>query len=92
MCFRPEIRRLRVRPRWVGNIISRRFDHKIFSTVILPLPLTQEGPMSVSDERICILLVNRIENYACPVKVLLGKLTALDITSTQTYLLSTILD
>ena len=28
-------------------------DHEIFSTVILSLPLIQEGQLSVSDERIC---------------------------------------
>ena len=30
-------------PRWVGNILSWRFDHEIFSTVILSFPLIQEG-------------------------------------------------
>ena len=28
-------------------------DHEIFSTVILSLPLIQEGQLSVSGERIC---------------------------------------
>ena len=55
-------------------------DHEIFSTVILSLPLIQEGRLSVSGERICTILVNRLENYACPVNVWLGKLTALDMT------------
>ena len=55
-------------------------DHEIFSTVILSLPLIQEGQLSVSGERMCTILVNRIENYACPVNVWLGKLTALDMT------------
>ena len=55
-------------------------DHEIFSTVILSLPLIQEGQLSVSDERMCTILVNRLEDYACPVKVWLGKLTALDMT------------
>ena len=36
-------------------------DHEIFSTVILPLPLIQEGQLSVSGERICTILVNRLE-------------------------------
>ena len=37
-------------------------DHEIFSTVILSLPLIQEGQMSVSGERICTILVNRLED------------------------------
>ena len=55
-------------------------DHEIFSTVILSLPLIQEGQLSVSGERMCTILVNRLEDQACPVNVWLGKLTALDIT------------
>ena len=62
----------------VGNILSWRFDHEIFSTVILFLPLIQEGQLSISGERICTVQDNhRLEDYACPVKVWLGKLTAL---------------
>ena len=34
----------------------------IFSTVILSLPLIQEGQLSVSGERICTILVNRLED------------------------------
>ena len=37
-------------------------DHEIFSTVILSLPLVQEGQLSVSDERMCTILVNRLED------------------------------
>ena len=37
-------------------------DHEIFSTVILSLPLIQEGQLSVSGERICTILVNRLED------------------------------
>ena len=37
-------------------------DHEIFSTVILSLPLIQEGHLSVSGERKCTLLVNRLED------------------------------
>ena len=37
-------------------------DHDIFSTVILPLPLIQEGQLSVSGERMCTILVNRLED------------------------------
>ena len=57
-------------------------DHEIFSTVILSLPLIQEGTckLSVSGERMCTILVNRLEDKACPVNVWLGKLTALDMT------------
>ena len=53
---------------------------EIFSTVILSLPLIQEGQLSVSGERMCTILVNRLEDKACPVNVWLGKLTALDMT------------
>ena len=66
-------------------------DHEIFSTVILSLPLIQEGQLSVSGERMCTILVNRLDNTgkplrqywltACPVNVWLCKLTALDMTS-----------
>ena len=55
-------------------------DHEIFSMVILSLPLIQEGQLSVSGERMCTILVNHLEDYACPVNVWLGKLTALDMT------------
>ena len=55
-------------------------DHEIFSTVILSLPLIQEGQLSVSGERMCTILVNHLQDYACPVNVLLSKLTALDMT------------
>ena len=37
-------------------------DHEIFSTVILSLPLIQEGQLSVTGERMCTTLVNRIED------------------------------
>ena len=37
-------------------------DHEIFSTVILSLPLIQEGQLSVSSERMCTILVNRLED------------------------------
>ena len=41
-----------------GNMI----DHEIISTVILSLPLIQEGQLSVSGERMCTILVNRLED------------------------------
>ena len=37
-------------------------DREIFSTVILSLVLIQEGQLSVSGERMCIILVNRLED------------------------------
>ena len=37
-------------------------DHEIFSTVILSIPLIQEGQLSVSGERMCTILVNRLED------------------------------
>ena len=37
-------------------------DREIFSAVILSLPLIQEGQLSVSGERMCTLLVNRLED------------------------------
>ena len=55
-------------------------DHEIFSTVILSLQLIQEGQLSVSGERMCTILVNRLEDQACPVNSWLGKLTALNMT------------
>ena len=36
-----------------GNILSWRFGHEILSTVILSLPLTQVGQLSVIGERMC---------------------------------------
>ena len=37
-------------------------DHEIFSMVILSLPLMQEEQLSVSSERLCTILVNRLED------------------------------
>ena len=37
-------------------------DHEIFSTVILSLPLIQEGQLSVSGERMYTILVNSLED------------------------------
>ena len=46
-------------PAEVGNILSWRLeiDHEIFSTVIL-----SEGQLSVSGERMCTILINRLED------------------------------
>ena len=48
---------------------SATFFHEIFSMVILSLALIQEGQLSVSGERMCTILVNRLEDKACTVKV-----------------------
>ena len=37
-------------------------DLEIFSTVILSLPLIQEGQLLVSGERMCTILVNHLED------------------------------
>ena len=37
-------------------------DREIFSTVILSLPLIQEGQLSVSGERMCTIPINRLED------------------------------
>ena len=44
------------------NRMHHLYDHEIFSTVILSLPLIQEGQLSVSGERMCTILVNRLED------------------------------
>ena len=45
----------------VGNILSWIFDHEVFPTVILSLPLIQKQQLSVSGERMWTILVNRLE-------------------------------
>ena len=40
----------------------RYIFYGIFSTVILSLPLIQEGQLSVSGKRMCIILVNCLED------------------------------
>ena len=37
-------------------------EHEIFSTVILSLPLIQEGQLSVSGEKMCTILINSLED------------------------------
>ena len=49
-------------PAEVGNILFVEIDREIFSTVILSLPLIQEGQLSVSGGRMCTILVNRLED------------------------------
>ena len=63
----------------VGNILLWRLIMKYF-LCILSLPLIQGGQLSVSGERMCTILVNRLEDEACPVNMWLGKLTALYMT------------
>ena len=50
-------------PAEVCNILSWRsmINHEIFSTVILTLPLIQLEQLSVSGERMCTILINRLE-------------------------------
>ena len=48
-------------PAEVGNTFVE-INHEIFSTVILSLPLIQEGQLSVSGERMCTILINRLED------------------------------
>ena len=45
---------------WQHSFVE--IDHEIFSMVILSLPLIQEGKLSVSGERMCTILVNRLED------------------------------
>ena len=49
-------------PRQVRPHSFVEIDHEIFCTVILSLPLIQEGQFSVSGERICTILVNHLED------------------------------
>ena len=41
---------------------SATIFHEIFSMVILSFPLIQEGQLSVSGDRMCTILVNRLEH------------------------------
>ena len=53
MLVRLVIRRLQVRPLLGRQHSFMEIDHEIFSTVILSLPMVQEGQLSVSGERMC---------------------------------------
>ena len=53
-------RRLRVQPPPGRQHSFEEIDHEKFSTIILSLPLIQEGQLSVSGERRCTILVNRL--------------------------------
>ena len=37
-------------------------DHEMFSMVILSLPLIEEGQLSVSGDKMCTILINRLED------------------------------
>ena len=49
-------------PHWGRQHSFVEIDREIFSTVILSLPLIQEGQLSVSGERMCTIQVNRLED------------------------------
>ena len=51
---------------WQHSFVE--IDHEIFSMVILSLPLIQEGQLSVSGERTCTILVNRLRGLSLPSK------------------------
>ena len=76
--WRPGGRGFNPRRGWQHSFVE--IDREIFSTVILSLPLIQEGQLSVSGERMCTVLVNRLRGLSLPSNVWLGKLTALDMT------------
>ena len=59
---RLETRRSQVQPPRGRQHSFVEIDHEIFSTVILSLPLIQEVQLSVSGERMCTILVNRLED------------------------------
>ena len=58
--WRPGGRGFNPRRGWQHSFVE--IDHEILSTVILSLPLIQEGQLSVSGERMCTILVNRLED------------------------------
>ena len=80
MHIRLVIRSLRVQPLPGQQHSFVEIGHEIFSSVILSLPLTQEGQFPVSDERMCTILVNCLVDLAYPVNLLLDKLTLLNMT------------
>ena len=58
--WRPGGCRFNPRRGWQHSFVD--IDHEIFSTVILSLPLIQEGQLSVSGERMCTILVNCLKD------------------------------
>ena len=65
---RLKIRRLRVQPLPGRQHSFVEIDHEILSTVILSLPLIQEGQLSVSSERMCTILVKLPRGLSLPSK------------------------
>ena len=58
--WRPGGRGFDPRRGWQHSFVET--DREIFSTVILFLPLIQEGQLSASGERMCTILVNHLED------------------------------
>ena len=58
--WRPGGRGFNPRRGWQHSFVET--DHEIFSTVILSLPLIQEGQLSVSGKGMCTILVNCLED------------------------------
>ena len=58
--WRPGSRGFNPRRGWQHSFVE--IDHEIFSTVILSLLLIQEEQLSVSGEKMCTMLVNRLED------------------------------
>ena len=56
------IRWLQVRPPLGRQHSFMEIDHEIFSMVIFFLLLIQEGQLPFSDERMCTILVNHLED------------------------------
>ena len=57
--WRPGGRGFNPRRGWQHSFVEN--DHEIFSAIILSLPLIQ-GQLSVYGERMCTILVNRLED------------------------------
>ena len=60
MRVRLVIRRLQLLPQPDRQHYFMEIDHEIFSMVILSVPLIEEEQLSVSRERMCTILVNRL--------------------------------
>ena len=58
--WRPGGRGFNPRQGWQHSFVE--IDHEIFSMVILSIPLIREGQLSVSGERMCTILVNRLKD------------------------------
>ena len=58
--WRPGGRGFNPRRGWQHSFVAN--GHEIFSTVILSLPLIQDGQLSISGKRMCTILVNHLED------------------------------